>query len=384
MFAARPHFDERDLPEVLASIERVLRSGRLILGEETEALEREFADRVGTKYAVAVSSCSAALEIALRALGANGRRVRVPVNTFIATAVSALRAMTGYVSGEQVGGDGLLDFYDCDDEGNSSAVDAVAHLPPDTAAVVVVHVAGFVPRGMDLLIAECRRRGVALIEDCAHAHGATYFGQHAGALGDVGCFSFYPTKILTCGVGGMLTTDREDVVALARSLRHHGAGCSLEDITGFGSDWLMDEVRAVLARAQLDRLDEVLAHRRAVAARYDEVVDVLGRSCPGLSRLRPVEGSRPSYYKYPVELPGNVDFVRVRVRMREVYGIEVGPLYWPPVHQMPLFAPFGLVLARAETVLRRRLCLPMHGLVDPEDCFKIVEALVSCVEEASP
>src|SRR5205814_1694450 len=115
---------------------------------------------------------------------------------------------------------------------------------------------GFVPHQMDELMAFCRSRRLPLIEDCAHAHGTRLGERAVGSLGNIGCWSFYATKTLTSGVGGMITTDDDDVAAYARSLRHHGQGASLEEIVHSGNDWVMDEVRAVLTLAQVRRLDD--------------------------------------------------------------------------------------------------------------------------------
>lgn len=364
--SARPHFDERDLPVALTAIERALRSGRLILGEQTQILEMDFARYVGTKHAVAVSSCSAALEIALRALRVNGREVITCTNTFAATATAILRA------------GGRLVLSDCGPGGNFGVTEALCRLSADTAAIVVVHVAGFIPPDFDLLAEECARRNIALIEDCAHAHGARIGTRVAGSLGDVGCFSFYPTKILTCGTGGIVTTDRDDVAAVARSLRHHGQGKNLEEIVAQGSDWLMPEVSAVLCRAQLHRLDEVLTHRRKVAGAYDAAIATAGDS----RIVAPVAAPRtaPAFYKYPVTLAQGIDGAAIRRRMA-LRDIDVGPLYWPPVHLMPAFAGTGGKLPKSEDVLRRRQCLPMHALVDPADCAEIVASLRECLDE---
>lgn len=387
---ARPFFDPRDRGQILADIDRVLESGRLILGPETEALECEFARQVGTRYAVAVSSCTAALEIALRALGAAGREALVPSNTFAATAAAALRATRGLQSvllptntcaatahaAAQAGG--RVTLVDCDPDGNTSIADLLERMGPDTAAVVVVHVAGFVPRGFGELVEVCRARGVALVEDCAHAHGATLLGRQVGSFGDAGCFSFYPTKITTCGTGGMVTTDRADVARVARSLRHHGQGASLEEVVAIGHDWLLPEISAVLLRAQLRRLPEVLSHRRTVAAAYDLALAESGDDRIAPPAAAPLTG--PVYYKYPVQLAPGLDGPAVRRRMASL-GIDIGQLYWPPVHKMPAYAPLGLSMPRTEALLRRRICLPMHGRVDPEDCQEIVKLLRDCLNE---
>lgn len=361
---ARPFFPEEDLPEILDQIAAVLRGGRLILGPRTRELEAEWAQRAGTRHAVAVSSCTAALEIAYRHARVAGREVIVPTNTFVATANAAV------TNGARVV------FCDIDARDGCVAVDdAIARLSDATAAVTVVHIAGFIPHDLARLAQACRARRVPLIEDCAHAMGATVDGRAAGSLGDIGCFSLYPTKVLTCGVGGVLTTDDEDLAALARSLRHHGQGASLEEIVHAGNDWLLDEVRAVLALAQLRRLDDFLASRRAAAARYDELLARRDRYT--LPRLAP--GTRPAWYKYPLLLPIGVDRDAVRAQLQSQHGIECGALYSPPAHLMPVFrGADGAPPARlpvAEAVLARQLCLPMHAALAPGDPDRAVAAL---------
>ena len=361
---ARPYFPEDDLPGILEEIADVLRGGRLILGPRTRELEAEWARRCGTRHAVALSSCTAALEIAYRYAGVAGREVIVPTNTFVATANAAVQ------NGARV----LFCDIDARDH-NLDVDDAIDRITGRTAAICVVHIGGFVPHGLAKLRDLCRRHRILLVEDCAHAMGATGADGPVGSLGDAGCFSLYPTKILTSGVGGVLTTDRDDLAQLARSLRHHGQGASLEEIVHTGNDWLMDEVRAVLARAQLRRLDDFLATRRAVAARYDELL--AGRDRYTLPRAAP--GTTPAYYKYPVVLPVGVDRDRVRDQLLTGHGIECGAIYSPPAHMMPVFrGADGGPPARlpvAEALLPRQLCLPMHAALAPEDADRAVAAL---------
>jgi dTDP-4-amino-4,6-dideoxygalactose transaminase len=173
----------------------------------------------------------------------------------------------------------------------------------------------------------------------------------------------------------VLTTDRDDLAQLARSLRHHGQGASLEEIVHAGNDWLMDEVRAVLARSQLRRLDEFLERRRAIAARYDELLATRDRYT--LPRLRP--GTVAAYYKYPILLPVGVDRDKVRTALLAKHGIECGALYSPPAHMMPVFRGADgeppVRLPVAESLLARQLCLPMHAALTPDDANRAVAAL---------
>lgn len=370
---AKPVFPEEDLPAILAEIGDVLRGGRLILGPKTRELEAAMATRVGVKHAVAVSSCTAALEIAYRWVGETkgglaGKEILVPSNTFVATANAVVAAGAKPVFVDMDEGDYGVD-----------AADALAKISDRTAAVVVVHIAGIIGAGSMELLAAARSRGIPTIEDCAHAHGSTLAGKEAGSLADYGCFSFYPTKVLTSGVGGMLTTNDEAFATFARSLRHHGQGASLEAIEHAGNDWVMDEVRAVLARWQLARLDDFLARRRAVAAKYDAILGADARF--GLPTLP--AGMSPAWYKYPVVLPEGVDRDRVRSRLQEEHAIEAGSLYWPPVHLMPVFQKkLGTkpgLCPKAERTLLRQLCPPMHAAVSDADAERAARAFIDVV-----
>ncbi len=366
---ARPYFPEEDLPTILAEIGDVLRGGRLILGPKTRELEAAWAKRVGVAHAVAVSSCTAALEIALRHVGVAGREVIVPTNTFVATANAALAAGARVVFADMDEGDYCLDVDD-----------TLARVTDRTAAVVVVHIAGFVSKDIERLVAACRDRNIRVIEDCAHAHGSTFRGREAGSLGDVGCFSFYPTKVLTCGVGGLITTDDASLAELARSLRHHGQGTSLEEIVHSGNDWVLDEVRAVLASAQLRRLDDFLASRRALATQYTQLL--AGDDRFVLPRLH--ADLAPAYYKFPVLLPEGADRDAIRKRAYEEDKLELGSLYSPPCHLMPVFRnALGTgpgTLPKAERSLSKQICLPMHACVTSDDARRSVEVLRALVD----
>lgn len=361
---ARPTFVEEDIPGILEEIKEVLLGGRLILGPKLRRLEEEWSKRVGTKHAVGLSSCTAALEIAYRHFKVKGREVIVPTNTFVACANAAVAAGANVKFCDMNAADYGIDVDD-----------ALARVTPNTAAILVVHISGFISPDIERLRAACRARGVALIEDCAHAHGATWQGREAGSLGDAGCFSLYPTKVLTCAVGGVLTTNDDELAAFARSLRHHGQGASLEEIVHAGNDWMLDEVRAVIAAEQLRRLDDFLAVRRRVARRYDELL-------AGDARITPpkLHGSlAAAYYKYPVTLPEGVDAREIRKRMYEVDRIEVGSLYYPPCHLMPVFRnALGTGPGqhpKAEALLSRQVCLPMHARVSDAQAERSVAAL---------
>lgn len=368
---ARPLFHEEDVPELLERLERVIRGGRLIFGENTRELEESFRAYVGTEHAVTVNSCTTALQITMRFFGVEGREVIVPTNTF-ASCVKAIM----YEGGRPV-------LAEMDEKSFCLDVDDVlARVTPSTAGVIVVHVAGLVCPGIDRLREECRARGLFLIEDPSHAHGATIDGRKAGSLADAACFSFYPTKIMTTGTGGIITTDNAELAAFAKSLRHHGQGESLEAIVNLGNDWCMDELRAALGVYQLKRLEENVAHRNRVVQWYRrELADAGWLEMPQYP-----ERFRHAYYKFPVLLDESIDKRRLRQVLAEEFQIEMGAVYDPPCHQHPVFrerlgchdGQFPL----AERTLSRQVCPPVHAAVTEEDVVRVAESMKGAAELA--
>lgn len=361
---ARPMFHDEDVPQLLARLEQIIRGGRLIFGENTREFEESFREFVGTQHAVSVNSCTTALEIVMRFYGVKGREVIVPTNTF-ASCVKAIM----YAGGTPVLADMNPHTFCLDTE------DAISRINSKTAGIIVVHIAGLVYPEMDRLRAVCRERGLFLIEDPSHAHGATIDERQAGSLADAACFSFYPTKIMTTGTGGMITTDNAELAAYARSVRHHGQGASLESIVNLGNDWCMDEMSAALGVYQLKRLKENVEHRNRVVGWYRrELSDVDWINVP----LYP-ENLGHAYYKFPVMLAESVDKGKLRQIMLDEYQIELGAIYDPPCHLHPVFQRelgcYEGMFPQAEAVLHRQICLPVHAAVTEEDVVNVVAAL---------
>ena len=363
--SSRPTFT--DVPEVLHDLEQVLASGRLMLGPYLEQFEAAFAALVGTRHAIGVTSCTSALEIVLRYVGVEGGEVIVPTNTFLATA-NAVR----YAGGAPV----LADIHP-----ETLALDAVnvtRALSPRTKAVILVHLAGLIPADVTAIRLLCEARRIVLIEDCAHAHGAAFAGTRAGAFGLAGCFSFYPTKVMTTGTGGMITTDDAALSDFARSVRLHGRGAGpgsgQDALERLGNDWFLDEVRSVLGLHQLRHLEETLARRRALAERYLTRLQTV----PGVKPVASDARCRPSWYKFMVlvDPPASVESLQ-RVLLEQ--GIESERLYWPPCHLQPvwrrLFGGREGMFPVAEEALRRQLCLPLHPALSEGDVDDVVESL---------
>ena len=243
--------------ELAAAAGRVLDSARFILGPEGEALERELAKHAGVAHAIGVASGTDALRLALAALDVRpGDEVITSAFSFVASASTIVMAGATPV------------FVDIDPTTYALDADGVARaITSRTRAIVPVHLYGH-PATMDRISDLARAHGLAVIEDAAQAIGATYGGRPVGAWGDAACLSFYPTKNLGgCGDGGMILTDRDDVAAGIRRLRHHGDTGRYQHVE-LGYCSRLDEMQAALLRVKLERLAAWTEARRRIAARY--------------------------------------------------------------------------------------------------------------------
>jgi dTDP-4-amino-4,6-dideoxygalactose transaminase len=365
--AAQVHFPEDDRRAILTLIDEALASGQLTLGRIGRELEERFAARHGATHAVAVSSGTAAIEISLRCLEVEGREVLVPANTFFATAAAVIAA------GAQPR------FVDCDPV--TMAIDpaaAEAAIGPATAGMVVVHIGGLVSPALPELQRLCERRGLFLVEDAAHAHGSALDGQAAGTFGAAGSFSFYPTKVMAGGEGGMIVTDDERLADDARVYRDQGKAGFLANVhTHLGYNWRMSEPHAAISLSQLARLDEFIAHRQRVAARYDAAL----ASLPFTPLAVPAAASC-NYYKYVVFLPDGLDRMALKQLLRTEYGVALsGEVYELPLHRQPVFERWaGQALPRAEQLCARHVCLPISAVMTDEQADLVVAALAEALE----
>jgi len=361
---AKPYFDEQDVNDALERIRAVLVSGWLTSGPSVKRFEEAFSQAVGTKQCVAVNSCTAALHATLLALGiGEGDEVVVPANTFVATANAAI-----YTGAKPV-------FADTDpDTFNVSYADVKKRLSRRTKAIVAVHLGGN-PCDMDELKTIADERGIALLEDCAHAHGAFYQSKPCGTLGVAGAFSFYPTKVMTAGEGGMIVTNNEEVAKQCRLIRNQGRGGygPLEIVT-LGYNFRMPDILAELGLIQLRHLDEFVRKRNEVAAFYNKELQGIPWIKPQLVK----KGNRSSYYAYILELnPEHIERDSFAERLLKE-GIQTSVLYHP-VHLQPLYKErFGHrpgELPNAELQGRATIALPMYNSITMEDARTVTEAV---------
>jgi dTDP-4-amino-4,6-dideoxygalactose transaminase len=340
-----------------ARFEAILTAGSFIGGAENEALEREIAAFLGVRYAIGLSSGTEALHLALRSAGVGpGDEVITTPFTFIATASAICHA-----GAEPV-------FVDIDPATFNLAPEAVERaITPRTRAIIPVHVFGQ-PAEMIELMAIAKRHGLAVIEDCAQSIGASLAGTSAGAFGDAGVFSFYPTKNLGgCGDGGMAVTNSEAIATRLRRFANHGTNNDRECVEiGFNSR--LDALQAAVLRVKLRHLDDWNAARGWIAMRYHDLLAGLPVKLP-----RSAPGRVHVYHHYTVLVE---ERDRVAARLREL-GIGCAVHYRTPLHQQPAFAArFGdLRLPVAEEVARRCLSLPMYPELRDDEIEQVAAAL---------
>jgi len=360
---ARVYFSEEDRQVILQQIDEALVSGQLTLGKHVKAFEECFAQKVGTRYAIAVNSGTSALEIPLRIFGVKDKTVLVPTNTFFATPAAVIHA------------GGKPRFVDADPTTFAITLQGIkSRLTEDTAGVIVVHIAGIVTPEMPAIHNFCWERGLFLLEDAAHAHGSAVDGRAAGTFGDAASFSFYPTKVITGAEGGMIVTNNQRVYEEALIYRDQGKADFLTNAhTRLGYNWRMSEPHAIIGHAQLSRLEEFVAARNRIARIYDEGL----REIPGLTALSLPLASHSNYYKYLALLDASVDRVAVKKLLREEYGVGLsGEVYETPCHVQPVFAEYqDGEFPIALDICRRHICLPIYATMTEDEARHVLASL---------
>ena len=366
--SARPYFSEKDREWICAATDVILLTGRLILGPYTEQLEREFAEFIGVNHAIAVSSASAALDIIWDYYNIDSCEVIVPVNTFIADPISVQRA----------GGD--VAFVDMDPQSYCMNIEDVEDTITDySAAILAVHIGGLPDPNISVLRELCNDGELYLIEDCSHAHGAVHSdGRKVGSIGDAGVFSFYPTKNMTTGLGGMITTNDERLATHAKMARHHGMTKSLDSVVVLGSNHLMNEIEAAIGLVQLWNLPMNNTSRNTIALKYIDGLDKIG----GFNYPIPEDGVYHVYYKFLADSDRIKDKSILIKTMKEEYGIQVGSLYMRPVNEEPVFNTSQLDNCQvAAKKLKTQISLPMYSNMSPDDVDCVLESLEEAMKE---
>jgi perosamine synthetase len=341
------------------------------LGKYVDGFEAEFARYCGSRYGVSACNGTAALHLALLCLGIGpGDEVIVPTFTFVATANAVM-----YTGAAPVFADANATTWCVD----APAIERA--LSPRTRAIIVVHLFGH-PADMDPIMELAAARDVLVIEDAAQAHGAIYKGRKAGSIGKIGAFSFYGNKLITTGEGGMLITDDVAIAERARFLRDHSMSKQKRYWhPEIGYNYRLTNVQAALGLAQLERIDELLARKRAIMGWYREFL----HGCNDLM-LNPAEPwALSSYWMVSALLPASLVPERVALKLRAA-GIDTRP-FFPPMHTLPFYRGCGdggdatRCFPVAEDLAAHGLSLPSGSRLDCDDVRYIAEIVKQVLDE---
>jgi dTDP-4-amino-4,6-dideoxygalactose transaminase len=376
-FPELPLFDLQLQPQDLEAVAETLRSGWLTLGPRTAAFEEAFAEHLGAKHAIALSSCTAALHLAYLAAGVGpGDEVIVPAFTFAATAAAALYCDAKPVFAEITSREAP----------SIDPADVERLIGPNTKAVCAVHYAGYAAP-VDRLKELCDAHDIALIEDVAHAPSATLKGRKLGTWGQSGTFSFFSNKVLSVGEGGLLCTDDDEVAAFARSRRshamtsgtwdRHSGRTDTYDVVALGFNYRLDEPRAALLLSRLARLEQDISRRRELTIRYRELL----ANVPGI--IVPFSGDEiagSSCYVLPIMLERDGTQGQVSAELRE-RGIQTS-IFYPAIHRFSAYRKRfpDLSLPVTELASRTELTLPFYPHMSHDDQDRVVTALAEVIK----
>jgi len=342
-----PFFIQEFTNEMEEAAIHALRNESFVGGESVSKFEEEFAKYTGTKYAASVSSGNAALQISLMALGiGESHKVITPTNSFIASANCIRMTNAKPILTDIDMNDGGIDLSN-----NENIVNAI----------IPVHIYGN-PCDFDSVKSFAEEQKIPIIEDACQAHGAEYKGKKVGSLGNVGCFSFYPTKNMTVGGdGGMTTTDDEEIVSKIKSIRDNGRKTKNEfDKLGF--TMRLNTVNAAIGRVQLKHLDEKTARRREIVSIYRKN---LVQDC-----ILPENKDGKSVFHQIVIKHEKRDEIR-----KELADNEIGSAiyYETPIHKQPIYQEFGYELPNSEKFSKKILSLPSYPQLTDEQALEICE-----------
>ena len=342
-----PFFIQEFTDEMEEAAIHALRNESFVGGESVSKFEEEFAKYTGTKYAASVSSGNGALQISLMALGiGESHNVITPTNSFIASANCIRMTNAKPVLTDIDTNDGGIDLSNIDNNVN---------------AIIPVHIYGN-PCNFDSVKSFAEEQKIPIIEDACQAHGAEYKGKKVGSLGNVGCFSFYPTKNMTVGGdGGMTTTDDEEIVSKIKSIRDNGRKTKNEfDKLGF--TMRLNTVNAAIGRVQLKHLDEKTARRREIVSIYRKN---LVQDC-----ILPENKDGKSVFHQIVIKHEKRDEIR-----KELADNEIGSAiyYETPIHKQPIYQEFGYELPNSEKFSKKILSLPSYPQLTDEQALEICE-----------
>ena len=355
----KPWFPESMREKIINDISEIISSGDLMLSKYTKLFENSYRDITQTKEAISISSATSGLQIALRYAEVTGFEVLVPAASFI-TDVTAIQ-MEG-ANPILVDIDPTTLTFDFED--------LKRKITKKSRAIIWIHLTGYIGSEYKKIQTLAKENGLFLIEDASHAHGSEIDGEAAGSLGDVGVFSFYPTKIMTTGSGGMLTTNNADFSEFAKSMRLFGKNAKTGETTLIGNDWFLDEFRCCIGYHQSLYLKDNLQKRRTIAQKYIKGIEKI----KNISTLEISQNNSPAWYQFPFFCDKNInpDFLRKELNKS---GISCKKIYVPIQKEKIFKSLVSQGQFNANNILESSICLPMYVELKEKDIQKTIKIL---------
>tara|TARA_B100000029_G_scaffold514502_1_gene617587 strand:- start:1209 stop:2330 length:1122 start_codon:yes stop_codon:yes gene_type:complete len=365
--ATKPTFSSEDIDFITRNLEDILQGNSFLSQYKySEEFESKFAEYIGTDFAVSCNSGTSALELIFRALDVKDKEVILPSNTFIATANAIINAGAKPI------------FADCNDDMCMDYDSVMSLINKNTIAVCYVHIGGLVSESALQLSAFCLENNIYFVEDAAQAHGSSNMDRKAGSLGVAAGFSFFSTKVMTTGEGGMVTTNDQSLVEKMKSIREFGKvkkGIYTNYHTSLGYNWRMPEVSALMGIRQLLSIESFINERKKIAEIYDSFL------CheKNIRIISPSSNSRFNNFKYIIIL-NEADRESVHHSLQEL-GISMsGYVYELPLHKQPVFKPYNHIsLPKTEYLCSQHICLPIYPELSKEDAEYISKSLIDVI-----
>ena len=345
--ASKPHFFNNDQKFILNGLKKILKGNSFLsMGNYGKSFENKFAKFIGTKYAVSCNSGTSALELICRSLNIKGKEIIVPSNTFIASVNAILNSGCKPI------------FADCANDMCIDYESIVKKISKKTAAIMVVHIGGIITKDIFKIKKLCEKKKIFLIEDAAQAHGSSLNKKKAGSFGIAAGFSFFSTKVMTTGEGGMVTTNNSEMVKKMKSMREFGKikkGIYTNYHTSIGYNWRFGEVNSLMGLMQLKSIKKFINGRKKIAKIYDAELSNL----KSIEIIKPFNVKEHNYFKYIILLKNKKrEFVH---KMLEKNSISPGGyVYEIPLHKQPVFKKYNkLKLGNSEKYCSKHICLPI-------------------------
>tara|TARA_B100001057_G_scaffold326701_1_gene326968 strand:- start:1691 stop:2812 length:1122 start_codon:yes stop_codon:yes gene_type:complete len=361
ILGAEPFYFNQE-KKIIKNIGDIIKSGKLSSGKYVVKLEKNFSKVINSKFSIAVNSGGTGLQIALEALDVKNKDVLVPTQTFVATANAVIRA----------GGNPIF----CDIERKTGCLDPndiIKKITKKTVGIVFVSMFGIMPKSILEIKKICKKRNFFLMEDAAHAHGASINKIKAGTLGDIAVFSLYATKILTTGEGGIITTNKKNLNDKCLMLRNHGRSLKNSLFEMIGNNFRLSEIQALMGIYQLANLSKSIVHRNQLAKIYNQRLS----NENFFEKLEFYKNAKHSFWRYPLYLNNKINRSQLQKNLAKKYKIRITWMYEPLCHLQPIFKnKKKLELPIAQKAISQLINLPTHLKVSTSDAKKISDSLI--------